>query len=621
MTQKYVNVWKILKEANIMQNSHTKIRRMSVLVIAVLFAIMIPIGIFATTTTTADATSSKATNDSTATVVVTSGNASDTINLYKIIDVTISSSGSLDYAFTSDFKTFLASTKDKTNDYSALTISDYEGYSTDNLNALLGDYAAYIKSLIVQNAADSSIAVPAVAKTGTTDADGKATIESVGLGQYLVLGAGNSTGAKIYGLNTAKVVPFVDGNDYKIYSSYDVALKSTSPTTSKTIVSGTTGLTDGKATASLVNPITFALTATIPTYPDGATNKTLYFKDTLDAGLDFDQTSVKVYSVNDTTETLLSQTTKINDVDTNLYTVTFDGRTMYVDLNVDALTAQKVGKVTVKYDAVLNENANVGTAKGNTNTGSLIYSNDPYNGSTYDPAGDEDRPGDDPNNHPGYGIKTETQTVYTFGVAIYKTDAANNNPLAGVEFAIYKKSDTAKAKCYGTITTDDNGYGVFEGLEAGEYVLVETKALPGYKAISDQDFTINSDTAWTNAVTTTVTVKYTSDKSKSLTGIQAADKDGKLLYLSDNTDNATVGTTKTDYPAYVLSYDEGVSSVSESATETTTPLLKISVQNTQGGTLPGTGGIGTKIFYVVGAVLVLAAVVLLVTRKRMNSAE
>ena len=41
--------------------------------------------------------------------------------------------------------------------------------------------------------------------------------------------------------------------------------------------------------------------------------------------------------------------------------------------------------------------------------------------------------------------------------------------------------------------------------------------------------------------------------------------------------------------------------------------------NKSGSTLPETGGIGTTIFYVLGSVLVLAAVVLLVTKKRMNT--
>ena len=45
----------------------------------------------------------------------------------------------------------------------------------------------------------------------------------------------------------------------------------------------------------------------------------------------------------------------------------------------------------------------------------------------------------------------------------------------------------------------------------------------------------------------------------------------------------------------------------------------ITVTNNSGSVLPSTGGIGTTIFYVIGAILVLGAGVLLVTRRRMNS--
>ena len=45
------------------------------------------------------------------------------------------------------------------------------------------------------------------------------------------------------------------------------------------------------------------------------------------------------------------------------------------------------------------------------------------------------------------------------------------------------------------------------------------------------------------------------------------------------------------------------------------------VVNKAGTELPSTGGVGTTIFYVLGSVLVLGAVVLLVTRKRMSDAN
>ena len=43
------------------------------------------------------------------------------------------------------------------------------------------------------------------------------------------------------------------------------------------------------------------------------------------------------------------------------------------------------------------------------------------------------------------------------------------------------------------------------------------------------------------------------------------------------------------------------------------------VENKTGGLLPETGGIGTTIFYVVGGLLMVAAFVLLVSKKRMAS--
>lgn len=51
------------------------------------------------------------------------------------------------------------------------------------------------------------------------------------------------------------------------------------------------------------------------------------------------------------------------------------------------------------------------------------------------------------------------------------------------------------------------------------------------------------------------------------------------------------------------------------------PEIKIDIENKSGATLPETGGMGTTLFYVLGAILVLAAVILLVTRKRMSSRE
>ena len=45
------------------------------------------------------------------------------------------------------------------------------------------------------------------------------------------------------------------------------------------------------------------------------------------------------------------------------------------------------------------------------------------------------------------------------------------------------------------------------------------------------------------------------------------------------------------------------------------------IVNNAGAELPSTGGIGTTLFYLIGAILVIGAGVVLVTRRRVNSEE
>lgn len=166
---------------------------------------------------------------------------------------------------------------------------------------------------------------------------------------------------------------------------------------------------------------------------------------------------------------------------------------------------------------------------------------------------------------------SETKTN-TFKFQLVKTKV-DNTVLDGAQFKLYdaakggnvisfiKESATeyrvAVAGESGTVDTIDAGNVVIKGLDTAIYYLEETKAPNGYNKLSSR-----------------VEVK-----------IDAANLTANMI-----------GTT---------TWDNG----------------GVHVVNESGSLLPSTGGIGTTIFYILGSVLVLLAVVLLVTKKRMKVKE
>ena len=53
----------------------------------------------------------------------------------------------------------------------------------------------------------------------------------------------------------------------------------------------------------------------------------------------------------------------------------------------------------------------------------------------------------------------------------------------------------------------------------------------------------------------------------------------------------------------------------------TTGSATVTIENTAGSTLPSTGGMGTKLFYTIGGILMAGAAIVLVVRKRRSDAE
>ena len=206
------------------------------------------------------------------------------------------------------------------------------------------------------------------------------------------------------------------------------------------------------------------------------------------------------------------------------------------------------------------------------------------------------------------GVPTNESSVKVFEVEleIEKTDGAGN-PLAGAEFTLYKASKGEdgewvrgeeiakltgeqiwqKAPEGATDNVDKEGYLLdgegdrvpaansgahfsYKGLETGSYVLEETtRPMIDGKETNEIDPIYFTITAVSNDVSTIPTLTVTVN-----------DKTVENLKVNDDQDVTTT------------------------------------IVNVTGSLLPETGGIGTTIFYIVGGVLVVGAVVLLITKRR-----
>ena len=112
-------------------------------------------------------------------------------------------------------------------------------------------------------------------------------------------------------------------------------------------------------------------------------------------------------------------------------------------------------------------------------------------------------------------------------------------------------------------------------------------------------------------------------------GVYRYDPEGTVTHIKPAGDAATARIIGLDNASYILkevvvpkgynkAADTKVSGLSKVDAEETS-ITTVTIKNLKGAELPSTGGMGTTIFYVVGAVLVIGAGVVLIARRRMNS--
>ena len=479
--------------------------------------------------------------------------AGKTVNAYKMFSATVSGDGkAVSYTLTDEWKPFF-----KDSNASGLT-----GANDTNVNDKANNYVSKLtgNDLVAFATKASNWAqtqtnnIPADATTTvSTDAtDGKYTATFTGLDYgYYVVAVPGATLANASG-QYATLVSVGSAN-------VDANIKGDLPTVVKK-VNG-----ESATSAKIGDTLTFTLTSTIPDMSAYDTY-TFNFKDTLSKGLTFGQVdSVKVGDTTLTKDTDYTVTTSTVS-DSTLLTVTM--------LNFKDKQQTNAGKtITVTYKATLNKDAVVG-GHGNTNSATIQYSNNPSAGGT------------------GESEPSKVR-VFTYGFTVdkYTGDKYDDTAtrLAGAEFTLAPKGDAAisfvqvtagsatenavyrvaKAGETGTtttITTPANGKVVFQGLKNGEYTLTETKAPAGYnKLASALGVKVEGQNDGTDTTNATVTITYNNDNGSN----------------------------------YDKTASNGV----------------IPVQNKSGVVLPGTGGMGTIAFTVIGVLVIALGVAWTLKRK------
>ena len=402
-----------------------------------------------------------------------------------------------------------------------------------------------------------------------------ATTVELAAGYYLLVDT--TTAGKGDAMNSA-LLQVTNKGDITIKKKYNV------PTVDKS-VKDTDNQWGEAADWEIGSDVPFQLVGTLPTNLTDYETYKYVFHDTLSAGLQYNG-DVKVYVQNgeDKTEITTGFTVdpaKAATAGGGTLTVTF------TDLKaVAGVTA--TSKIVVEYTAKLLSTAVIGNP-GNKNEVYLEYSNNP--------------------NQTGEGTTGNTPKdevlVFTYELDVTKVDGQDaEKKLANAEFVLLNSDKTKVAKVAdgkfvewadvpaaskdGTITypegtklvSGEDGKFVIAGLDAGTYYLRETKAPAGYNLLKNDI-----------SVTITATLDKT-ENNPALTELKLSVKDDKT------------GAEAT-----------------ESNGSVDTGIVETNVMNNSGAQLPETGGMGTTLFYVLGGILVLVAIILLVTRKRMSHTE
>lgn len=384
-------------------------------------------------------------------IKVTGTTQGKSYSIYKIFDLT-QSGENVSYTIAKEWEDFF------TNGAGKEYIAD-KNNEQGNLNPIVVNGTVKYINITNENIADFAKAAlgelnkESIKKTQTKKALGDSvTFSGLELGYYLVHPEGATD--KADGQNS--IVSLTSTTP-----KAEVKVKATYPTVEKKV---------DKPTADIGQELTFTLTSKVPD-TTGYSKYTFKITDTLSKGLTFISKPEEVTVTIGSDPIQEHVTKKING--------------QVLEVSFDMLQLQdKVGqKIKITYKAKLNKDAVI-TDKANPNEVTLEYSNDPKNPESTDTTKDIEK-------------------VFTAKVIVNKVDGKDQKALEGAKFKLkndqgkyYKVDESTKEVTWvgkeeateveTKIGADGKATASFEGLAAGTYYLVETKAPEGYNLLTEE---------------------------------------------------------------------------------------------------------------------------------------
>ena len=484
------------------------------------------------------------------------GTTARVYNAYKVLDAHYTSLSGSNTQAAKD--TFTYAPDDAAVSYTMATDSPWK-------NAMLADGQTWLDVTLSEDG-DVYIVTP---KDGFDSAE-----EAKDFGDYLKANIpGNAVPSEV--TVDAATATAVDPGYYLIVGkdAKDAVTRVAVVTTNVTMVEKNTYITTGKTTSEtsydIGDTVTYTATVFIPsdtalTEPEGAGYKAghgpVILHDKMDSRLTFDGVSSVTAKIGTADFTDFTATTTVSEASDAENKCTFE-----VAIPV---TSTLLGQtITFTYTATVNENAVNDEGFVNELGGELN----------------------------GYKTNPDDVHVYTFDFMFNKTFTGSDSDALTATFEVRTDKDDANT--------------------AIKFVAAGTKDV---EVTEDETTTTTTYTVYKKAVTggdATITVK--NGEHVDLVGLKAGTyylvETGTSTGYNRLTEAMTVvihdDTSDPENPAHHVTYSGN--GINETTGE-------IPLVNNSGSVLPSTGGIGTTIFYVVGGVLVLAAIILLVTKKRMS---